>query len=123
MVVGTENVLMRLSEAFELYRRDVIVFRNQSKTTEEANKRASRFLIAFLGNIDIEDLTFDQVRDWKAHLDKGRDPATVREYILLLRVVLRHLRGRGYNVLDAELVGVPRRIQKRPVFLEEDQVA
>lgn len=113
---------MRLSEAFERYREDVIFFRNQSSKTEETHQIAKRQLVAFLGDKELESLRFDDVRRWKAHLEKGREAATVREYIIRLRVVLRHLQKRGIPCLDYELIGVPKRLVKVPEFLTTDQV-
>lgn len=124
MVVGTKSVLVTVSEAFELYRKDVIVFRNQSKSNEEKHRWALKYMLEFLGDIPIENLTFEDVRNWKAWLDKGkRNDSTVREYIIRLRVVLRHLQKRGYNVLDYELVSIPKRVVRPPEFLTSKQVA
>jgi site-specific recombinase XerD len=119
---------MTITEAFNLYRLDCIVFRNQSPKTEENHSYALKWLIEFAGDIQIEDLSFDQVRNWKLWLDKGtngkpRSASTVREYIIRLRVVLRHAQKRGYGVLDFELIPIPKRTEKIPEFLSKQQVA
>lgn len=114
---------MILSEAFELYRQDVIIYEDQSSKTEESHRYALKFLIQYLDDIPIEELTFEQVRSWKVWLGHGRGDSTVREYIIRLRVVLRHLQKRGYAVLDYELVKVPKRREKVPEFLTKEQVA
>ena len=94
---------LTLSEAFELYRKDVIVYKNQSAKTEEMNNCAMKSIINFLGDIPITDLSFDAVRKWTADLRKTRTSNTVRGYILKIRVVLKHLRALGYeDVLDPE---------------------
>ena len=113
---------MTISEAFERYRLDYILFRDQSPKTEETHKNALKMLVAYTDDIDISDLSFDMVREWKAHLSKGREPSTVREYIIRLRVVLKYLQKLKYDVLDYELVAVPKRPQKIVEFLNEQQV-
>lgn len=118
---------MRLSEAFELYRLDCIVFKNQSPKTEETHNVARKWLIAYTGDIAVEDLTFVLVRNWKMWLDKGtngrpRSASTVREYIIRLRVVLRHLQQLGHPVLSYELIAIPKRPEHVPEFLTPDQV-
>lgn len=115
---------MTVSYAFELYRLDVIVYNNQSKKTEESHRHSCKLLLSFLNDDpDITQLTFDQIRDWKAWLSRTREQTTVREYIIRLRVVLRHLKRRGYECIDYELVSVPKRPDKVPAFLTKEQVA
>lgn len=98
---------LTLSEAFELYRKDVIVYKNQSAKTEEMNRCAMKSIVDFLGDIPISELDFDMVRKWTTDLRKTRTSNTVRGYILKLRVVLRHMKARGYKVLDVDAVGIP----------------
>ena len=114
---------MTLSEAFELYRKDVIVYRNQSAKTEEMNNCAMKSIVNFLGDISISELDFDLVRKWTADLRKTRSSNTVRGYILKIRVVLKHLRSLGYeNILDPEAVGIPKRDSRVVDYLEVDEV-
>lgn len=114
---------MTVAEAFELYRLEYIVFRNQSSKTEEMNRLAMRSLIAFTGDIPVGDLTFDVVRKWKDHISKTKGQNTVRGYVLKLRVVLGYLRLKGYtNVLNPEIVGVPKRKSVVVEFISEKEV-
>lgn len=113
---------LRISEAFELYRLDYILFRNQSKRAEESNKTTANLLVGFLGDIYIEDLTFVQIRNWKLDLDKTRSSTTVRNYVLCLRVVLRFLGKRECRVVDAESIPIPARVKRAPTFLTEEEV-
>lgn len=111
-----------ISEAFEKYRVEVIVFKNQSAKTEEMNNCAMRSIINYLGDIPVKDLTFDSVRKWTSDLRKTRSSNTVRGYILKLRVVLRHLRLSGYDVMDPQVIGVPKRDSHIVDFLEVSEV-
>lgn len=113
---------MTLTEAFDLYRLDYIVFSNQSAKTEENHQVCLRALLLFFGDVDISQLTRENVRDWKLHLDKGRSPTTVRCYIIKLRVVLAYLYRAGHPVLDPDTVPVPKRVQNVPTYLTRDEV-
>lgn len=113
---------LTLSEAFELYRTDVIVYRNQSAKTEEMNKCAMNSIVNYLGDIRISELTFDLIRKWTADLRKTRTSNTVRGYILKIRVVLKRLRALGYYVLDPEAIGIPKRDSRVVDYLEVDEV-
>lgn len=112
-----------LSEASDLYKKDCIIFRNQSRKTEENHDVAMRALIGFVGDMHVEDLTFEMIRDWKIHLDNGRSPVTVRCYIIKLRVVLVHLYNIGLKVINPDSIPVPKRVEKVPEFLTKEQVA
>jgi integrase/recombinase XerD len=112
-----------ISEAFEVYRLEYIVFRNQSAKTEEMSVGAMNALISFVGDIPITDLTFDVVRKWKTHLEKTRGQNTVRGYIIKLRVVLKHLILRGHEgILNPEIVGVPKRLRTVIDYLTPEEV-
>jgi integrase/recombinase XerD len=117
-----ERLKMTITEAFEAYRSDIIVFQNQSKKTEENHYVALRSLISYLGDIDVEFLSFEMVRDWKLWLDTCRSSETVRNYIIKLRVVLVYLQKKNIKALDADLIPVPKRQDKVPSFLSKEEV-
>lgn len=114
---------MVLSEAFEAYRLDCIVFRNQSKKTEENHLVCKREIISFLGDIPTEELTFEMVRNWKLHLEKKRASETVRNYIIKLRVVLAYLEVNQVPCLKSSQVPVPKRSDRVPDFITKEQVS
>lgn len=113
---------MRLSELFELYRTDYIVFTNQSVKTEENHTICKRALIAFFGDVYIEDITFAMVRDWKTYLSKKRSQATVRNYIIKLRVVLAFAKRRGYKTLDPDTIPIPQRVDTVAQYVTSEEV-
>jgi site-specific recombinase XerD len=113
---------MRITEAFDAYRSDVIVFKNQSGKTEENHYVCMRALIKYFGDIDIESLSFAMVRDWKLDLDKSRSIETTRNYIIKLRVVLTFCRSRGINCLRPEDIPVPKRSSRVPDFVTPEEV-
>lgn len=114
---------MLISEAFERYRQDVIIFSNQSKKTEENHLVCFRALIAYFGDINIETLTFPLIRDWKLELDKHRSPETVRNYVIKLRVVLAYMLHLGVASIDPKTIAVPKRTDKVPDFISKEDVA
>lgn len=114
---------MKVSEAFDVYCSDYIVFKNQSKRTEEAHNYVKKSLVSFLGDMQIEELAFTHIRDWKNELSKTRTDETVRMYIIRVRVVLAYLQKRGFNVLEAESIPVPKRTDKVPSFIQKEDVA
>lgn len=113
---------MRLSEAFDAYCADVIVFSNQSNKTEENHMVTKKNLISYMGDVEIEDLNFQSIREWKQYLQASRSADTVRNYIIKLRVVLAYLKKQGYKVVDPDLIAVPKRITKAPVCITKEQV-
>lgn len=113
---------MLLSEAFELYRLEVIAFKNQSPKTDEMNRCARNSLVSFVGEKHLESLTFDDVRRWKEHLSKTKGQNTVRGYVIKLRVVLNHCSIRGFKCLDPRLVPVPKRKTVVVEFITPEEV-
>ena len=113
---------MTLSEAFALYRLDCIVYRNQSLRTEEHYDLCMRSLTDFVGDIDVEVLTFPQIRNWKLKLDKTLTASSVRNYLCCLRMVVRYLYRKGVKTIDPDLILLPKRDDKVPDFITPEQV-
>lgn len=115
---------LSLSEAFEKYRLEYIVYRNQSARTEEMNRCAENALISYCGDIPVTDLTFDLVRKWKEHMSRTKSDNTVRGYILKLRVVLDYLIICGYQgILEPRRIGVPKRSSVKIDYFTPDEVS
>ena len=112
---------MLISEAFDMYIHDHIMFVGQSIKTQEAYIATRKALIARFGDIDICSLTFNDARDWKIWLDKGRSPNTVRNYVINLRVVLRFLKRRNYPVADPDNIPTPKREQVPVDYLTQEE--
>lgn len=114
---------MKLSEAFELYKNDYIRMRHQSVRTEELHELCRSKIVQFLGDLEISELTLDDVRRWHEVLSRKMAPNTVRLYILRLRVVLGYCDLRKIECLDHRLIPVPKRADPLPTFLTEAEVA
>lgn len=114
---------LSITEAFELYRVEQIVYKNESARTEEMHGLVLKLLLEFFGgDMPISELTFDQIRKWKEWMQKNKKPNTVRGYIIKLRVVIKHLQLKGYPVINHELIGIPKRDATVVDFLEVDEV-
>ncbi len=111
-----------VSEAFEKYRLDQIVYNNQSDRTEEMHGLALRSFTNFAGDMPISELSFDIIRKWKDHLSKTLKPNTVRGYIIKFRVVVKYLNMNGYRTMNYEMIGIPKRDTVVVEFLEVDEV-
>lgn len=114
---------MKLTEAFETYRLDCILFGNQSRKTEENHVYAMKSLVRFLGDIELEDLTFDAVRQWKQSMEVRRlGNNTVRSYIIKLRVVLKYMNLKGIPCLNPDLIPAPHRETRKVTFISPQDV-
>lgn len=83
---------------------------------------ACKSLLAFIPDKNVEHLTFQDIRSWKEHMEKTKGQNTVRGYVIKVRNVLRFLRQSNYQVLDPDLVGIPKK-QVIPVdFISEEDV-
>lgn len=109
-----------LSVAFIKYK-ELIVFKNQSKKTEEQFQCAFKSFVKFMGDIEIKDITFALIRDWKQQ--QKTSEATSRGYIISLRQVLKYARQQGYECIDSETIPVPKRPDTIPDYLLPDEVA
>ena len=114
---------MTITEAFELYRIDFIVYTNQSAKTEESHLVAQKALVQFVGDIDMVELDRLKIRQWKLHVDKTRSLGTARLYIIRLRAVLRYLNKHGHPAIDVDEIEVPQRPKTRArEFVTADEV-
>ena len=78
---------LSISEAFEMYRTDYIVFKGQSKKTEDGYMSARNDFIRFAGDIHLEDVTFEHIRNWKFTLEKRVGLLTLVGYLKYFRRV------------------------------------
>lgn len=120
---------MKLSEAFDLYKEDYILFINQSNRTLEMHEFVRKNLLEFLSrkyardDMELADLSYAMVREWKSWLEKTRGQNTVRGYIIKLREVLGFCKKRNISCIDVDSIPVPKRKQTVPVFLTEQEVS
>lgn len=113
---------MLLSEAFNLYARDVMY--NQSRKTEEHHFCALKSLVTYIGNPDVDELTLDQIRKYQYALERrGLSSGTIRGYLNRLTVVLGWLRANDIPCLNPALIRLPKRRPVVPDFLTPQEVS
>lgn len=115
---------MRISEAFELYRQDRIIFANKSPKTLEGYIYTEKALLKYLGeDIPLEELTFPVVRSWVVGMkDRSLTSGTIRGYVVNLRAVLGYMSILKQDCLNPQLIVVPKRIDPTPQFLTPKEV-
>lgn len=113
---------LTISEAFELYKREAILFKNQSPKTAEMSDLACKSILSCIEDVPISELTFEMVVVWKEKLLYGRSQNTARGYLIKLRSVLKHLSLRGCSVLNYELISLPKRTATAIDYLTEQEV-
>jgi integrase/recombinase XerD len=112
-----------ITDAFELYRKEVILFTGQSRKTEEHHRVAMLSFLKITGNIPIKDVTFEEVRRWKERMDsENKSVQTIRGYLIKLRVVLAHCLKNGIETLNPDLIPLPKRITRPPHWVSPAEV-
>ena len=116
---------MTISEAFELYRQDRIIFANKSPKTLESYVYTEKALLKHLQeDILLSDLTFPVVRTWVNDMKKRNlTSGTIRGYVVNLRAVLNYMSILKYECLNPQLIIVPKRTDATPEFLSPKEVA
>lgn len=114
---------MKISELFKKYENEVIYELGQSVRTLEMHNLALRTIIDHCGDIEASDFTFEKYQSWRRSLLKKCCNNTARGYILKLRVVLRHAKLSGLDVINHELIKVPKRENKVVGFITPEEVS
>lgn len=119
------EIALSLSAAFANYRRDVCQFKDQSPATAKAVNFAQSSLMSFLGkDIDVHELNFELVREWKTWLESRKvQPNSIRNYLTRVRMLLNYLRLNGYDVMPPEALPLPKLQEKLPGVLSPSEVA
>ena len=114
---------MLISEAFDLYERNYMAIRQQSRRICETHAVCRRQLVELIGDKDMADLTVSDISEWAKQLKKTRCANTVRNYITRLRVVADYIDLLGLPTLKAALIPIPKREPSVPAFLTAQEVS
>lgn len=123
---------MKISEAFNLYKNNYMFIKKQSARLIENQEYTAKSLITTVGDIEIANLTLNDVAKWSANLqhwqkqqfaNRERSQNTIRNDLIRLKVVLKYLRILGYECINPELIPVPKRIDHIRLFLTSGEVA
>lgn len=113
---------MLISEAFDLYEKNYMAIRQQSRRICETHTLCRRQLIELIGDKDMAELTVADISEWVKQLKKTRSTNTVRNYITRLRVVADYIDLLGLPTLKAALIPIPKREATVPAFLTPQDV-
>lgn len=113
---------MKISEAFEFYRKAEIVAGGLASKTAESYFYASKLAIGYFGNIEIEQVQAEDVRDFYEHLLGWQKPDTARSNIVCLRAVIKLLHRKKESVMDPDDIKVPKREKRIVNYLTEPEV-
>lgn len=113
---------MKISEAFREYRDAEIIAANLSKKTYESYFYSERLAVQFFGDVPVENIRQEDVRDYYQHLLGWQKPDTARGNIICLRAVIRYLGRRGASVMDPEDIKIPKREKRVIEYLTPDEV-
>lgn len=113
---------MRISEAFDYYKRAEIIAGGLSSKTAESYFYASKLAIGYFGNIEMDRIGADDVRDFYDHLLGWQKPDTARGNIVCLRAVIKLLRRENEPVMDPEDIKIPKREKRLITYLTEPEV-
>lgn len=121
---------MRLSGAFDLYKNNYLLLKGLSRRVLENNDYVKNSIISAIGDLDIEDLTIDDVAAWGRRLQYRevngakviRKQNTIRNDLTRLKMVLKYMEQRGYKCIDHNLIPVPRREDTVRPWLTPEEV-
>ena len=113
---------MKISEAFDLYKNNYMFYKSHSRRVLENHEYVKDKIVRCLGDIEVEDLTLEDVQKWSSEILVGRAWNTVRNDVVRLRAVLKYLHLIGVECVDPELIPVPKREEVTRDFLTADEV-
>lgn len=113
---------MKISEAFDLYKNNYMFYKSHSRRVLENHEYVKYKLVRCLGDIEVKDLTLEDVQRWSSEILVGRAWNTVRNDVVRLRAVLKYLHLIGVECIDPELIPVPKREEVTRDFLTSEEV-
>jgi len=113
---------MLLSEVFNNYLRDVVLFSGQSNSTAGHVKRTRDRIISTLGDIEISLLSFEDIVRFKSKVEQTCGRNGTRQFIIKLRNVLRYCRQHGITCIDYDSIKLPKAETTHVSFCTPDEV-
>lgn len=113
---------MKISEAFDLYKNNYMFYKSHSRRVLENHEYVKDRLIKSLGDMEVEELSLEDIQKWSSEILVGRAWNTVRNDVVRLRSVLKYLDLNGVECVKPELIPVPKREEVTRDFLTSDEV-
>lgn len=111
--------MLLLSDLLASYHADGL---DLAPSTQTARAYFSRQLLTTFGNVPLDTLTPDRLRQWRVELTPRYKPGTVRKYLVRLRAILRYAQRCGW--LDADpfaTIRLPGQGEPRVRYLTPDE--
>lgn len=100
---------MKIAEAYNNYRDEQLITRGRSMSAIKQINHHRDSMIEFFGNIEIESITIEKATTYLRWLFEDRCNNTVRCYAGSLRQVLRNCLIHKLDVLNPELIPIPKK--------------
>ena len=113
---------MLISDAFDLYEKNYMAIRRQSRRICETHSVCKRWLIEAVGDKDMAELTVADISNWIKNMRKTKCTNTCRNYVTRLRVVADYIDLLGVPTIKAGIIPIPKREATVPAFLTAQEV-
>lgn len=113
---------MLISDAFDLYEKNYMAIRHQSRRICETHSVCKRWLIETVGDKDMAELTVADISSWIKNMRKTKCTNTCRNYVTRLRVVADYIDLLGVPTIKAGIIPIPKREATVPAFLTAQEV-
>lgn len=122
---------MKISEAFDLYKTNYMFVKGLSKRVLENQDYVKARVVNLLGDLDVESITLSDIGEWATKIQtmRARDGRiverktnTIRNDLIRLKMVIKYMRLLGYDVLEPELIPIPKREDTERPFLTAREV-
>lgn len=113
---------MLISDAFDLYEKNYMAIRHQSRRICETHSVCKRWLIEAVGDKDMAELTVADISTWIKNMRKTKCTNTCRNYVTRLRVVADYIDLLGVPTIKAGIIPIPKREATVPAFLTAQEV-
>lgn len=121
---------MKISEAFDEYRKREVRGKGCSPNTDRAYEYTSRVVIDYFGDINVRRLSIDEISNFYLDLIEPRNGFesqrivsrdTAKEYVSKLRTVIRFCRKRGVRTVNPDEIVTPKSEKKFARFIDQKQ--
>lgn len=122
---------MKISEAFDLYKRNYMLVKGLSRRVLENQDYVRNRVVRVLGDIEIESLTMDDIARWAEQIQtmRTRDGRiverknnTIRNDLIRMKMVLKYMRLLEHDVIEPDLIPIPKREDAERPFLTAEEV-
>jgi len=116
---------MQLSKALHEYLLYLEIEKNKAFKTIENYQRYLGKFIDFLGDIPVEEIQLDDVRNFRHylnHLPKNLSVNTINYHLIAIRAFFKYLALRDFQVLVADKIELPKTIRPKVEFLNIDEI-